>query len=178
MEKNPFDDIPRSHWCVLAELEEWEIPVLVIRKHWIILVEVTVLIFILFGILIAIVTAGRLSNISPLFTWLTVLWIAMIGIQYIFIQWLNNELDMLIVTNKRIIEYEQVTLLNRKTSQASLDQIQEVKASTSGIVGNTLRYGNITIQTAWDASDFQLTAIPKALEKLTYHTFPHWWVSP
>jgi len=58
----------------------------------------------------------------------------MIGIQYIFVQWLNNELDILIVTNKRIIEYDQIKFLNRKISQASIDQVQEVRASTSGIM--------------------------------------------
>ena len=64
----------------------------------------------------------------------------MIGMQYIFVQWLNNELDILIVTNKRIIEYDQIKFLNRKISQASIDQVQEVRASTSGIIGNVLRY--------------------------------------
>ena len=88
----------------------------------------------------------------------------MIGIQYIFIQWLNNELDILIITNKRIIEYEQLNFLNRKVSQASIDQVQEVKASTSGILGNILRYGDMTIKTAGSASDFQLTTIPQSLE--------------
>jgi len=163
-QKNPFDDIPRSHWCVLTELEPWEIPLLVIRKHWIILVQLTILLLILIGIFSAIIFIGNLSSLSPLLMWLTALWIGMIWIQYIFVQWLNNELDILVVTNKRIIEYDQVKFLNRKISQASIDQVQEVRASTSGIIGNVLRYGDMVIKTAWDASDFQLTAISRALE--------------
>ncbi len=51
----------------------------------------------------------------------------MFGIQYIYVQWLNNELDILILTNKRIIEYDQVKFLSRKISQASIDQVQEVR---------------------------------------------------
>lgn len=58
----------------------------------------------------------------------------MIGMQYVFVQWLNNELDILIVTNRRVIEYDQVKFLDRKISQASIDQVQEVRASTSGLV--------------------------------------------
>jgi len=91
----------------------------------------------------------------------------MIGIQYIFVQWTNNELDIFIVTNKRIIECEQVTFLDRKMSQASIDQVQEVSASTKGFFGNVLQYGDMLIKTAGDsgnASDFQLGTIPKALE--------------
>lgn len=163
-DSNPFDQIPRSHWCILTELEQWEIPLLVIRKHWIILVQLSLLIVILIGIFIAIILVGEFGNIHPLLSGLTALWISMIGIQYIYVQWLNNELDILIVTNKRIIEYDQIKFLNRKISQASIDQVQEVRASTSGIMGNILRYGNMIIKTAWDASDFHLETIPKALE--------------
>jgi len=88
----------------------------------------------------------------------------MVGLQYVFVQWSNNEFDIFIVTNKRIIEYEQVKLLNRKMSQASIDQVQEVRASTTGFFGNVLRYGDMVVKTAGDASDFQLKTIPKALE--------------
>ncbi len=88
----------------------------------------------------------------------------MIGIQYVFVQWLNLELDLLIVTNKRIIEYDQVKFLDRKISQASIDQIQEVHATTSGLFGNILRFGNLSITTASDVGDFQLTNIPMAME--------------
>lgn len=164
MEENPFDKIPRSHWCILTELEQWEIPLLVIRKHWIVLIQLTALVVILVGIFMAILFVGQLGNLPTLLTWLTALWVSMIGIQYIFVQWLNNELDILVVTNKRIIEYDQIKFLNRKISQASIDQVQEVRASTSGIIGNILRYGNMVIKTAGDASDFQLDCIPKALE--------------
>lgn len=163
-EKNPFDDIPRSHWCILTELEPWEIPLLVIRKHWIFLVKLSSLLFILIGIFFAVIFMGSLSGLSSLIIWLTALWISMVWIQYVFVQWINNELDILVVTNKRVIEYDQVTFLNRKITQASIDQIQEVRASTSGIIGNLLRYGDMVIKTAGDASDFQLTAIPRALE--------------
>jgi uncharacterized membrane protein YdbT with pleckstrin-like domain len=57
-----------------------------------------------------------------------------------------------------------VKFLNRKIAQASIDQVQEVQASTSGIIGNVLRYGDMVIKTAGDASDFQLTTISRALE--------------
>lgn len=164
MDNNPFDDIPSSHWCILTELEQWEIPLLVVRKHWIVLIELWVLLFILFGICSAIILFGQFISMPPLVAWLTSMWVGMIGIQYIFVQWLNNELDILIMTNKRIIEYEQVKFLNRKISQASIDQVQEVRASTSGLLGNILRYGDMIIKTAGEASDFQLISVPKALE--------------
>lgn len=55
----------------------------------------------------------------------------MAGLLYIFVNWVNDELDILILTNKRIIALEQIKFLDRKLSQASIDQVQEVNASTS-----------------------------------------------
>jgi hypothetical protein len=58
----------------------------------------------------------------------------MIGIQYIFVHWVNDELDILILTNRRIIALEQIKFLDRKLSQASIDQVQEVNAATTGFL--------------------------------------------
>lgn len=87
----------------------------------------------------------------------------MVGMLYIFVNWVNDELDILILTNKRIIALEQIRFLDRKLSQASIDQVQEVNASTSGFLGNVLHYGNLSIQTAGDASDFHLSQISESL---------------
>lgn len=164
IQKNPFDDVPGSHGCIISELEPWEIPLMVVRKHWIVLLELVFGSVVFLGICVAILFLWKFGNVPTLLTWLTALWAGMFGIQYIYVQWLNNELDILILTNKRIIEYDQVKFLSRKISQASIDQVQEVRWSTSGLIGNILRFGEIVIKTAGDASDFQLTTIPYALE--------------
>lgn len=95
---------------------------------------------------------------------LTVIGLIMVGLQYIFVHWCNNELDILLVTNERLLMYEQVKFLDRKLYQASLTQIQEVNASTSGILGNILNYGDMVIMTAGEASNFHLYNISESLE--------------
>ncbi|MEI6711334.1 MAG: hypothetical protein WCK88_03840 [bacterium] len=62
----------------------------------------------------------------------------MVGIQFIFVQWINIELDIFIITNKRLIEYDQTRFLNRRILQASIDQIQEVEAATEGLFSNII----------------------------------------
>lgn len=57
--------------------------------------------------------------------------VVMFGLQYIFIEWVNNELDILLLTNRRIISYDQVKFLDRKMSQTTIDNVQEVNASTA-----------------------------------------------
>lgn len=66
-----------------------------------------------------------------IFTLLTIIGMAMIGTQYIFVQWVNQELDLLIVTNRRIICFDQVKFLDRKMTQTTIDLVQEVSSSTA-----------------------------------------------
>lgn len=58
----------------------------------------------------------------------------MVGLQYIFVHWVNNELDLLIITSRRIVSYDQVNFLDRKMSQTTIDLVQEVNSSTSGLL--------------------------------------------
>lgn len=154
--------------CVGISLESNEELYLVIRKHWIILAETAGLILILCAISAGIYFIGNFARIPALFTLLTVVGMIMISIQYIFVHWVNNELDLLIVTNRRIIAYDQVKFLDRKMSQTTIDLVQEVNASTSGLLWNLLHYGNMMVRTASDSasnvSDFNMTHIPNPIE--------------
>ncbi|MCB9806748.1 hypothetical protein H6768_02475 [Candidatus Peribacteria bacterium] len=74
---------------------------------------------------------GNFARIPTIFLLLTIIGMIMAGLQYIFVHWVNNELDLLIVTNRRIIAYDQIKFLDRKMSQTTIDLVQEVNASTS-----------------------------------------------
>lgn len=150
--------------CVAIGLEAGEHLHMVVRKHWIIFVELGASLLFLLAMCVGIYFIGEFWHIPTLFTALTIVWLLMIGLQYIFVNWVNDELDILILTNKRIIALEQIKFLDRKLSQASIDQVQEVNASTSWFLGNILHYGNLSIQTAGDASDFHLSQIGESLE--------------
>ncbi len=162
--------------CVGITLESNEELYLVVRKHWIILVETALFLLILCAISVSIYFIGNFARIPTLFLILTIIGIAMVSIQYIFVHWVNNELDILIITNRRIIAYDQVKFLDRKMSQTTIDLVQEVNASTSGLLGNLLHYGNMMVRTASDSasniSDFNMTHIPNPIEtSRTIHSF-------
>lgn len=158
----------KTRECIGMNLESGEKLFLVIRKHWIILVESCVFILILAAISSWVFFIGNFARIPTTFTLATIIGMVMVGIQYIFIHWVNNALDILIITNRRIISYDQVKFLDRKMSQTTIDLVQEVNASTSGLIWNLLRYGNIIIRTASDSasnlSDFNMTHIPNPIE--------------
>lgn len=83
---------------------------------------------------------------------------------FLFIDWLDHELDMFVVTNNRIIWVEQIAFLNRIVSECNLGQVQEVNSSTIGFFANILNYGTVTIRTAGGDSSFSMMLCPDAQE--------------
>ncbi|MDR1944799.1 MAG: hypothetical protein LBQ59_01595 [Candidatus Peribacteria bacterium] len=54
----------------------------------------------------------------------------MVSLMMIYIEWLNYEFDLLIITNHRIISIEEISFLNRTVSETNLNQIVEVNSKT------------------------------------------------
>lgn len=79
---------------------------------------------------------------------------------FLYMEWLNHELDMYVITNNRIIGIEQVSFLNRVVSECGLGQIQEVNSSTKGLFSNILNYGTLTLQTSGRSSHFIMEFCP------------------
>lgn len=77
--------------------------------------------------------------------------------------WLNNELDLFIITDKRIRGIEQLGFLNRTISECSLEEIEEVNAQTKGLLANLLNFGTVTMHTASEKSDFTMEFAPDPL---------------
>ena len=90
--------------------------------------------------------------------------LVMIASILLYIEWLNNELDMYVITNKRIIGIDQVSFLNRTVSECSLADVQEVNSRTKWVLANIFDYGSVVIQTAWNASNFHMSIVPEPLK--------------
>ncbi len=84
---------------------------------------------------------------------------------FIYVYWIDNELDFFIITNERIIGIEQLAFMNRTVRECSLDQVQEVNGFAYGLIANLLNYGAVTIRTASDTSDFTMHLAPEPLEQ-------------
>ena len=144
----------------LKNMREWEVVEKVIRRHW--MAFVWVWLYTLAAILVVI----SLYAIFGFTAWVNLLVIVfvMVSILFILVMWLNNELDLYVVTNKRIIWIDQVSFLNRKVSECSLKDVQEVNSSTRWFFANMLNYGSLTIQTAWTMSNFHMSIVPDPLQ--------------
>ena len=63
---------------------------------------------------------------------------------------------MIIVTNERIINHDQVDFLHRQISETNLQQIQDIKGSERGLLGNIFHFGIMEVRTAADVVVFKL----------------------
>lgn len=95
-----------------------------------------------------------------LFSWFLLMWIGA------FIIWTDYFLDVLIVTNKRIINIEQKALFSREIASLRLDKIQDITIDINGVLATFLSFGNIRIQTAGEQEEFLVRFIknPESLK--------------
>ncbi len=137
-----------------------------LHRHWI------VFIFKLWYILGLIITTIILFYMkdhliilfgTALFWWfLCLYW--MFFLTFILVSWINDELDLFLITDQRIIWIEQVSALTRRVSECGLNRVQEVNAEVAGILQTVLRYGHVHIHTASEHSDMIVSFAPHPVE--------------
>lgn len=102
--------------------------------------------------------------------WLLSLW------TIFFVVWTNYYLDILIVTDKQVIDIEQFNLFARDQVIMPLQNIQDIKIEVLGIIPTLLGFGDLHIQTASTAREVVLRGIRNPLEvkkviSTVYHAF-------
>lgn len=70
---------------------------------------------------------------------------------------------MFVITNNRIVWVEQKSFLNRAVTECNLGQVQEVNSITKGLFANIFNYGTISIQTAGNMTNLEMTFAPLPL---------------
>jgi len=87
------------------------------------------------------------------FVFIFILWIISI------VLWTNYYLDIIIITNKRIIDIEQFSFFSRDESEVRFEDIEDVKIEINGFWESLLKFGNIYIQTAAESGEFKIKNI-------------------
>lgn len=102
--------------------------------------------------LLALGTVGTLSaelirNATPLALFLYSLWL--LGLwAFLFIEWTDYYLDVWIVTERRIVDVEQLGLFHREVISLEYDDIQDITVETRGIFQSLFGFGDLHVQTA------------------------------
>ena len=144
---------------------------LLIRQHvvtnlpWIIIATCAVLANIFFAINFD--TIAGFVGVNPeniLFTTIdlqiiSIVYFAGVG-YYAILNFLRWYFNVLIVTDKRVIDVNFRPPFTWQTSQAQLEEIQDVRHTQGGLLGIIFNYGNIYVQTAGTRQNITINKIP------------------
>ncbi len=137
---------------------------MVIRKHPVVYIRLVV-VFILINLIPVSVFMMIWANNFPMSSggalttigYLGAVFYVLYGLAVLLIAWLNEEFDLFILTDHRLIDIEQISFLKRNVATTPLMQIQDTTSQIDGIVGTLLNYGSIDVKTAaGNASDFKI----------------------
>lgn len=139
---------------------------LLIRRHFLILARHNLILALYFLIPILIFILLYYLDIDLMtFTFYPII-LLIISLYYLFvclfalIRWVEYYFDVWIITNKRLIDVEQVSLFNHVTSELRLDKIQDVTVEIKGLFPSIFHYGNIYVQTAGAIQRFSFEEVP------------------
>ncbi|MBP6981318.1 PH domain-containing protein [Candidatus Gracilibacteria bacterium] len=137
-----------------------------LHRHWIILVFHFFSLFSLIASSIVLLAyqTSIVEIVGSAVYWggISIYWI--IFLTFILILWINDELDLFIITDTRVIGIEQISVLSRTVTEFSLDRVQEVNAHTAGIIQTLFGYGDVHIHTASDTSNIIVKYAPDPIE--------------
>lgn len=161
------DDLSKKKIYSFPGKHENEEVILVIRKHWVVLLPyvfhialMCLLPVIFYSFVVPRALPAFLENpYSGLFVLLAVIYYGFVWI-IIFTIWADYYLDIWIVTNERIMDIEQIGFFNRVVSELDLKRIQDITSSVYGIFPTMFGFGNIHIQTAAEEGKFDLKSVP------------------
>ncbi len=133
---------------------------LVIRQHWSIFARHLFVWFIFFALLFVIHSVLK-TYVPDLFTEPYVDYLTLAETFYLMflflallIMWVMYYLNVHIVTNERIVDISQKSLLHHTISELHLNRIQDVTAEVHGFLQTFLDYGNVHLQTAGETERF------------------------
>jgi hypothetical protein len=88
-----------------------------------------------------------------------ILWYLLVT-AYVIESFLHWYFNLYIITDERIIDVDFYSLIYKEVSEAKLDKVEDVTATTAGFLGAVFNYGTIAVQTAAERRQFEFAAGP------------------
>lgn len=85
-------------------------------------------------------------------------------LSYIFINLLNWQFNIGLVTNKRIIDIDYHSILYKEINATTIDNVEDVTEKTVGLFSSFFGYGNLFIQTAGTTVNVEFINIPQPMQ--------------
>ncbi len=143
---------------------------LLVRKHWVTDIKGVLTLVFFMGLPFLLGLVGGIYFWRDFFTteYLTVLLAALVYLMFMlllsYVKWANEELDVIIVTNERVVSHQQIDLFHRQICETSISQIQDVKGVEHGFLASMLHFGVLEIQTASKSVFFNIKNVANPYE--------------
>ena len=149
--------------------EKDEQVVLLLRRHPFILFKQNFIFLIYFFIPVLVYVVGKfwltfLLNfpIYPIFVLLVSVYYSFF-LMFLLIEWIDYYFDVWVVTNKRLVDVDQIGLFKRVVSETRLDRIQDATVEITGMFGTLFHFGNVHVQTAARQQRFEIKQVPNPI---------------
>jgi hypothetical protein len=133
---------------------------MVVRQHWVVpgmkiafWLLLLAAIFIIDGLLKANFPTLALGLTAQILEIIRVLFL-MLAALGLLVVWTMYYLNAQVITNERIIDVNQKSLLHHETSEFHFDRFQDVTTEIKGLFANLFDYGNVLVQTAGEEDNF------------------------
>lgn len=97
---------------------------------------------------------------TSLFIGLLTLLMTILGVVFLILATRIYKGNQLIVTDENVTEVQQLGLFNRKVSELTMEDIEDVTAKTHGILSTLFNYGILTVETAGEQNNFVFKYCP------------------
>lgn len=149
-----------------SQMRPGEQLLMMVHRHWIVFAfKIGYLLILIITTLIILSMKWWLITLfgSAIF-WggLSIYW--MFFLTFILLSWINDELDLFLITDQRIIGIEQISALSRRVTECGLNRVQEVNAEVTWILQTVFHYGHVHIHTASEHSDMIVSYAPDPVE--------------
>ena len=163
MKIKSFIDLFTNSQDTFEGQERGEDVVLILRRH-VFVIYSQLLVFIIALFIPAIIgralqTFISTNNLFTLFIFISSLWYLMAWMR-IFYSLTMYSLNVVIVTNTRIIDSRQDGFFNRRISELHLSRVQDISVHTRGLMETMFRFGSVEVQTASEERQFIFTQLP------------------
>jgi hypothetical protein len=140
--------------------------ILFLRQHPIVLVPGLVRSIILFlvGLLITFVFSiitQQLNLQAGASTFVLLTFSIIVGLVNMFFSFLKWYFNVFIITSSRLVDIDFLSLFDARVSSTVLEVIEDVTHSSPGFWSTLFDMGSLTIQTAGEKQEFEITNIPK-----------------
>ena len=156
----------------MIQLYEDEKIIKIVRRHWFVvaidalvfLILAIVPLFIITTILNTLTKGGGTLLYGPLIAFFYVVWLQFTW-NTLAVTWTTNYyLDVVLITNRRLLKIEQLGLFARDVAEMRLEKIQDIRVDVLGLFSSLLNFGDLKVQTAGEEEQFVIYNVPNPNE--------------